>query len=270
MTLKVRNFDGAQALDIAQLLQGRQGTGVVSGCEPDLGNTDQAVRVNVSSGTAYIEDTEVSVSGGAVDLPDGDSQHPRKDVVYATSTGGLASAQGVPRSAQDGTISPDPARGVYQPEPPDLSGVTGGVTAVAPIAEVWVPESANGASDLDDPTIRYVRDRRLRPWASPLLVKGAIGADSGLTYDDGTDELGLDIIASGQDTLSSGSLTIDTGVDKDATATFGAFIGGATDDAEVAADTHPDTGTGTHVVEIQETDTNIGNPTVNYDIVRVR
>lgn len=78
------------------------------------------------------------------------------------------------------------------------------------------------------------------------------------------------VIDSGSVTLSSGVATVDTGVPTSETATFGVFLGPATGDADVAADVRSDSGTQTYVIDIQETDTSVGNPSVEYDVERRR
>lgn len=78
------------------------------------------------------------------------------------------------------------------------------------------------------------------------------------------------IVASGAVALSSGVVSIDTGVASSETATFYVALGPDTQDAEVAADIRDDSGSSTYQVDIQETDTSVGNPTVNYDVERVR
>jgi X-X-X-Leu-X-X-Gly heptad repeat protein len=77
------------------------------------------------------------------------------------------------------------------------------------------------------------------------------------------------VVASGSVTLSSGSATIDTGVSESTTATFMVALGPDTDDADVATDIRAASG-GNYEVDIQETDTSVGNPTIRYDIIRVR
>jgi len=84
----------------------------------------------------------------------------------------------------------------------------------------------------------------------------------------GTPILGASV-ASGSVTLASGTATIDTGVGVGTTATFYVALGPDTDDADVAADIRAASG-GNYEVDIQETDSSVGNPTINYDIVRVR
>jgi len=76
-------------------------------------------------------------------------------------------------------------------------------------------------------------------------------------------------VASGSVTLSSGSATVDTGVGVGNTATFFVALGPDTDDADVAAEIRANSGNN-YEVDIDETATSVGNPTINYDIVRVR
>jgi hypothetical protein len=87
----------------------------------------------------------------------------------------------------------------------------------------------------------------------------SLGADTALTS----------VVASGSTTLSSGSATVDTGIGSGTTATFMVAFGPTTDDSEVAADIEAVSG-GNYQVNIEETDTSVGNPTVEYDILRVR
>lgn len=89
--------------------------------------------------------------------------------------------------------------------------------------------------------------------------------------DEGTNQFGLDIIDSGQVTLSSGTATVDTGISTtDATFMLALGVDDPGADVAVAGELFFDTSDGTYEVRIDETDTGVGNPTVNYDIVRVR
>ena len=101
-------------------------------------------------------------------------------------------------------------------------------------------------------------------------LAGAMAAN-GLAHDDANDTLGLDVVASGQVTLSSGSATVDTGVSA-TDATFQLAIGvddpGA--DTKLAGRLFWDDSAGSYHVEIVEQETSVGNPTANYDVIRVR
>lgn len=74
---------------------------------------------------------------------------------------------------------------------------------------------------------------------------------------------------SGQVTLSSGSATVTTSVSSGTTATFYVAIGPVTDDAEVEWSIRAVSG-GNYQVHFHETNTTVGNPTVDFDVIRVR
>jgi len=89
--------------------------------------------------------------------------------------------------------------------------------------------------------------------------------------DEGTNQFGLDVIDSGQVTLSSGTATVDTNISAtDATFMLALGADDPGSDVAVAGELFFDTSDGTYEIRIDETDTGVGNPTVNYDIVRVR
>jgi hypothetical protein len=86
-----------------------------------------------------------------------------------------------------------------------------------------------------------------------------------------TEGTSLTTVESGSVTLSSGSATIDTGVATSNTATFTVALGPDTDDADISAEVRADSGSGNYEVDLVETqDTAVGNPTIEYDILRVR
>ena len=78
------------------------------------------------------------------------------------------------------------------------------------------------------------------------------------------------VVDSGQVALSSGSAVVDTGLST-TSATFSLAIGvnDPDADAKVSGRLYWDDSAGTYKVEIVETETS-ANPTVNYDIIRVR
>ena len=78
------------------------------------------------------------------------------------------------------------------------------------------------------------------------------------------------VVATGTVTLSDGVATVDTTIDStDSDATFMLALGLDDSNVEVAGGLHRD-GSGNYQVRIRETDTDTGNPTVDYDVVRVR
>jgi hypothetical protein len=89
--------------------------------------------------------------------------------------------------------------------------------------------------------------------------------------DESTNQFGLDVIDSGQVTLSSGTATVDTNISAtDATFMLALGVDDPGSDVAVAGELFFDTSDGTYEIRVDETDTSVGNPTVNYDIVRVR
>jgi hypothetical protein len=174
MPLTFENYDGFAGLHLEQVYRSLSDTGWLNGLVPSLNSTDSANRIDYTSGDAFVDGVEHNISAGSIDLPDGDGQYPRVDVIYVDSAGSVQSEQGPPRQVKpDGAV----ARKAYQPEPPDLDGITGAV-----IAAVWVPQSASGASDFDDPTVDYVMDRRLRPWPEGVYSStNQISHDTDLT-----------------------------------------------------------------------------------------
>jgi len=92
-------------------------------------------------------------------------------------------------------------------------------------------------------------------------------AGEGLSESSGS--FGLDVVASGSVSLSSGVATVDTGVGTGSgNATFFAALGGDSAGQHVAAEVYPDSGTGTYLVDIVHTNGS-GSFSVDYDVVRV-
>jgi len=82
----------------------------------------------------------------------------------------------------------------------------------------------------------------------------------------------LDSVATtGQTTLSAGAAVVDTGISAtDATFTLALGIDDPDADAKVTGRLFWDDSAGTYKIELLEDGTSVGNPTVNYDVVRVR
>lgn len=79
------------------------------------------------------------------------------------------------------------------------------------------------------------------------------------------------VAASGQTTLSSGTAVVDTGISAtDATFSLALGIDDPNADAKITGRLFWDDSAGTYKIEIVEDGTSVGNPTVNYDVVRVR
>lgn len=82
--------------------------------------------------------------------------------------------------------------------------------------------------------------------------------------DRGGSNMALENVASGSVTLSSGSATVTV---ESATGTTYYLALGTDENAKVSGRVFDD---GTVTVEIVETDTSVGNPTVDYDVIQVR
>lgn len=108
----------------------------------------------------------------------------------------------------------------------------------------------------------------------PFLAVDELEDGAGVTHTgelaDRADVYSQNVVATGSVTLSSGAATVDTGVPTTETATLMVAIGPATDDADISGDVRSDSTSGNYEVDLQETDTAVGNPTVEYDIIRVR
>lgn len=104
-------------------------------------------------------------------------------------------------------------------------------------------------------------------------AQDAIGQNltNGLTYDDTTPTVGLDVVVNGQVTLSGGTAAVDTNVTAtDATFMLALGIDDPNADAKVSGRLFWDDSDGSYWIEIVEDGTSVGNPTVNYDVIRVR
>jgi hypothetical protein len=79
------------------------------------------------------------------------------------------------------------------------------------------------------------------------------------------------VVTSGQTTLSDGLAEFSTNISQtDATFMLALGIDDPNADAEVAGSLFWDDSAGNYEIRIRETETSVGNPTVNYDVLRVR
>lgn len=100
-------------------------------------------------------------------------------------------------------------------------------------------------------------------------VGGALA--SGLAYDDANNSISMDQAASGQVSLTSGTAVVDTGISAtDATFQLAIGVDDPNADCKLTGRLFWDDSAGTYKVEIVEDGTSVGNPTANYDVIRVR
>lgn len=91
------------------------------------------------------------------------------------------------------------------------------------------------------------------------------------SYSVGGDTLAQSVVASGQVTLSSGEATVDTGISAtDATFNLALGVDDPNADVDLSGRLFWDDSAGTYKIDIVEATTSVGNPTANYDVVRVR
>lgn len=129
MTYQPETGDGAHALDAHQFANALLGNLVASGAAISVGSGTR--EVDVASGTVVVAGTAhtISAQDPAATL-DAASTHPRKDVIYVDNTGSIAVAKGT-EEALDPLGTSSPVEDTTAPNPPDLSGTTGTVLAVA-------------------------------------------------------------------------------------------------------------------------------------------
>jgi hypothetical protein len=149
MPYNAQNGDGAQALDQNLVLEARRGNAWKSGVDASASNGDMTV--DLTSGELLIGGDTVSLAADTVTIPSADADQPRKDLIYADSSG-FTVATGSPGVKEP---SSNAIFETFNPAPPDATAVSG-----TPLWEVWVPA---GASEI---LTEYLRDRRISADAS--------------------------------------------------------------------------------------------------------
>lgn len=184
MTFTAAKGEGAQALDINETLNALAGDTVVSGCGASAGSGN--LEVDIASGTARVNASNVAVTSQTVTLSNGASE-PRKDVIYIDTNGNAQISQGTAESVEP---SANTRFNTYKPSPNDATGITGAI-----VAEVWV-----AANKSDTFTSSDIRDRRIvGENLDPLFNSVDI------------DQLDGDIVSSSLTTLEGNNLSINSG-----------------------------------------------------------
>lgn len=194
---------------------------------------------------------------GDVDLADftDDELAALKELVQAIANGGLdlAALKELAQAKANGGLNLDRRDALALL----TGGAVGGGAALSAVGT-----AAAGASTSDsDGNVGTPTDR------VDVFADGVDISDNMVDNNGGT--LIQENVASGSVQLSSGSATVDTGISESTTATFYVALGPDTDDSEVAASIDANS-SGNYEVHIDEINTSVGNPTVRYDIVRVR
>lgn len=287
MTYTQQPKDGAQALDDMQANWRDQGYGVIDpgtgalAVSVDTGTLDATDTLSVASGQAYVDNTVVDVAQQSVGISSvgaisGDTAI-RFDTIWVDASGTVQKEEGtvVELSAEEesaGTTRFD----AVSPVMPFPSTTPATVLAAVVVTE----DDGSVASDM-------VQDRRITAdLAANSLASQSVStaqidnSGSAVNFNDpvsiDSQNALLSVAASGQTTLSSGSAVVDTGLSvTDATFYLALGIDDPDADAKIAGRLFWDDSAGTnsegaYKVEIVEDGTSIGNPTVNYDILRVR
>lgn len=134
------------------------GTYHSSGLNATVGSNSGAIEIEFTSGTVYVNGSEVSVPSTTVTLADGPaSPEMRVDAIYADGNGNLQVESGVPAEpapTTDGTAysnggTPYPFRQLWNPAEPDAEAFTG-----VPLVTVLVPDGATASTDIGSSDVR--------------------------------------------------------------------------------------------------------------------
>jgi hypothetical protein len=163
MTYNARIGDSLHALWRQNVQNALTGSYVESGLDASPGSSGSSIQVDVDPGDARINDSPVSVAGDTLTFDAvGVSDEYRADVIYATTSGGLAVEKGnsaPPEPTISGnpypTGSPQPARRLFAPSPPDGSAING-----LPIHVVLVADTTSDSNDL---ALEDLVDYRIAP-----------------------------------------------------------------------------------------------------------
>lgn len=143
--MRVTNDDPITSIGDNQAFHGLEGTYVSSGWSVSVGESGSAIVLDVDAGEGYLQNTQLSTTAGEVEIPSGDSQFPRRDVVYITANETIDVLMGEPaeppQDADGNKLGPESAP---VPAPHDFADING-----IPIAHVWVPQGAADTSDID-------------------------------------------------------------------------------------------------------------------------
>ena len=155
--------DALHALWRANLQDALTGSYVESGLNASPGSSGSSIQVDVDPGDGRINDSPVSPAGDTLTLDAvGTSGEYRADVIYMTTSGGLAVEKGYsappePTISDDPypTGTPQPARRLFSPSPPDGSSIAG-----LPIHVVLVADTTSDSTDL---ALEDIVDYRVAP-----------------------------------------------------------------------------------------------------------
>jgi hypothetical protein len=148
----------------ANLQDALTGSYVESGLNASPGSSGSSIQVDVDRGDVRINDSPTSVAGDTLSFDAvATADEFRADVIYVTTSGGLAVEKGnsaTPQPTIDDddpypTGTPQPARRLFAPSPPDGSSING-----LPIHVVLVADTTSDSNDL---ALEDLVDYRISP-----------------------------------------------------------------------------------------------------------
>jgi hypothetical protein len=161
---QARIGDALHALWRQNVQDALTGSYVESGLNASPGSSGSSIQVDVDPGDVRIDDSPTSVAGDTLTFDAvGTSDEYRADVIYATASGGLAVEKGNSATPEP-TISdgdpypsgtPQPARRLFAPSPPDGSSING-----LPIHVVMIADTMSDSNDL---ALEDLVDYRISP-----------------------------------------------------------------------------------------------------------
>lgn len=223
MTFRVEDGQGAQALDINQLLDQMKGRGVIAGGTVSSSALGDHV-VEVESTAVYLNEQRHDVPQQTIDLQTNIGPRPRKVLIYVNTSGEVAIAEGEPEDPK-----PDDQYRfqTYRPAPPDLTHMDCVVLAM-----VWLSPDDDRTTEAD------IQDRTV---SADLDVHSATAEI--MSFDTIIDGAGIEHsgeLADITDVPSEPNIrqTINEDPDHGSTASHNYFSGSHLDLTDVAPDDH--------------------------------
>lgn len=151
---------------------------------------------------------------------------------------------------------------------PNRRAVIKGGAAAAATGMLGFSAGSASASGLDDGDTQWGSDSNRDDYVVDHIDSNSIDSAS---YSVGSSSALISVAATGQVQLSSGTAVVDTGLSTtDATFYLALGVDDPGADAKITGRLFWDDSAGTYKVEMVEDGTSVGNPYVNYDILRVR
>lgn len=151
--MRTENGSPLTAVEFNQPFLGLEGTYVENGWSVSIGESGTAIELIVDSGSGYLDNELIEVPSSTIQLSNGDSDYPRRDLIYVAPDSSISVLEGVPRPfSEDRHGNQLGFEEAPVPEPEDGSGLTG-----IPLYYVGVPPGAEDTSDLTSSALSDIR-----------------------------------------------------------------------------------------------------------------